>query len=239
MASKEDLINNLRVYTPDQIVEAIKAKTVTVYELSKSGNLTPLMRRRIEEKLASTVTEKEQTLEETTEPEINSEVQGSLNTNEDDSIEIPEASDDDYQSEITVAESPVVSATAEPPISSSNQTSNAYNYETPSNKGMFKRPFSFNGRIRRMEYGITFIIYFIWYMIINGVTVLGNVNEGTLIFCLITIIPMMWFLLAQSCKRCHDRGNSGWYQLIPFYSFVLLFGDGEEGSNDYGDNPKE
>jgi uncharacterized membrane protein YhaH (DUF805 family) len=50
---------------------------------------------------------------------------------------------------------------------------------------------------------------------------------------------MIWFLWAQNAKRCHDRGNSGWYQLIPFYFLVLLFGDGEEGENEYGDNPKE
>ena len=44
MATKSDILNNLREYTADEIVEAIKAGTVTVYELSKSGNLTPLMR---------------------------------------------------------------------------------------------------------------------------------------------------------------------------------------------------
>ena len=57
MATKSDILNNLREYTADQIVEAIKAGTVTVYELSKSGNLTPLMRRRIEERLAAKTTE--------------------------------------------------------------------------------------------------------------------------------------------------------------------------------------
>ena len=53
MASKSDILNNLREYTSDQIAEAINAGTVTMYELSKSGNLTPLMRRRIEEKLVA------------------------------------------------------------------------------------------------------------------------------------------------------------------------------------------
>lgn len=57
MATKSDILNNLREYTADQIVEAIKDGTVTVYELSKSGNLTPLMRRRIEEKLTAKTTE--------------------------------------------------------------------------------------------------------------------------------------------------------------------------------------
>ena len=57
MASKSDILNNLREYTSDQIVEAINAGIVTIYELSKSGNLTPLMRRRIEEKLAAKPTE--------------------------------------------------------------------------------------------------------------------------------------------------------------------------------------
>ena len=52
MGTKSDILNNLREFTADQIAEAIKAGTVTVYELSKSGNLTPLMRRRIEERLA-------------------------------------------------------------------------------------------------------------------------------------------------------------------------------------------
>ena len=38
MATKSDILNNLREYTADQIVEAIKDGTVTVYELSKSGD---------------------------------------------------------------------------------------------------------------------------------------------------------------------------------------------------------
>lgn len=52
------------------------------------------------------------------------------------------------------------------------------------------------------------------------------------------MIPMYWFMFAQGAKRCHDRGNSGWFQLIPFYSLWMLFGDSEPGTNEYGPNPK-
>ena len=47
-----------------------------------------------------------------------------------------------------------------------------------------------------------------------------------------------YFLIAQGAKRCHDRGNTGWYQLIPFYGLWMLFGDGDIGTNNYGANPK-
>jgi uncharacterized membrane protein YhaH (DUF805 family) len=99
---------------------------------------------------------------------------------------------------------------------------------------MFKNPFSFQGRIRRTEYGISMIIYAVIIIIMTAV---AQAENGAAII-LVAYIPLIWFLLAQATKRCHDRGNSGWYQLIPFYGFVLLFGDGDIGTNEYGPNPK-
>jgi uncharacterized membrane protein YhaH (DUF805 family) len=55
---------------------------------------------------------------------------------------------------------------------------------------------------------------------------------------LIIYMPFLWFTWAQGAKRCHDLGNSGWFQLIPFYSLWMLFKDGEYGENNYGVNPK-
>lgn len=239
MATKSDILNNLREYTADQIVEAIKAGTVTVYELSKSGNLTPLMRRRIEERLAAKPTETSSSA-----PEVAPTVEDApaLNLDEDSSedIEIPEAVDVDIPSEIAIPEAPIVTATAAPTFEPAKQeVSSASNTSTSSNKGMFKRPFSFNGRIRRTEYCLSFIIYMIWYGVINAMMETPEPSLGASLFVLISFIPMIWFLWAQNAKRCHDRGNSGWYQIIPFYVFVLMFGGSDEGSNEYGDNPKE
>lgn len=109
---------------------------------------------------------------------------------------------------------------------------------------MFKNPFSFNGRIRRLEYGISVIIYTVIYYAFIFVTAFNQDSiEGPSailsIIALLVFIPLFWFIIAQNAKRCHDRGNSGWWQLIPFYGLVLLFGDSEHGPNEYGPNPKD
>ena len=103
-------------------------------------------------------------------------------------------------------------------------------------QGMFSKPFSFEGRIRRTEYGISFIIYFVIAMIVR--VVLESGGDETAIIGL-AYIPMLWFLWAQGGIRCHDLGNNGWWQIIPFYVFWLIFAKGEFGiANQYGANPK-
>lgn len=99
---------------------------------------------------------------------------------------------------------------------------------------MFKAPFSFDGRIRRTEIGLTYIIYGVSAIIIG---LLMDISEN-FSFIGILFIPVIWFMWAQNAKRCHDRGNSGWYQLIPFYGLWMLFADSEIGENEYGLNPK-
>lgn len=104
---------------------------------------------------------------------------------------------------------------------------------------MFKNIFSFDGRIRRLEYGLTYLAYII---ITNSLELLIDSNfspDTAIIIYLIILIPILWIMLAQGAKRCHDRGNSGWYQIIPFYVFWMIFADGEPGPNEYGDNPKD
>jgi len=108
-----------------------------------------------------------------------------------------------------------------------------------SNKGMFKRPFSFKGRIRRLEYFLSGLIYAVWYGILRALQPsYWKEPSGFYWFWLMLIFPLCYFLLAQGAKRCHDRDNSGWYQIIPFYGLWMLFADGDEGNNSYGDSPK-
>jgi uncharacterized membrane protein YhaH (DUF805 family) len=99
---------------------------------------------------------------------------------------------------------------------------------------MFKNPFSFNGRIRRLEYGLTIVFYFAFWMIFF--LIVAAYPSAALLGVL--FIPVFWIMIAQAAKRCHDLGNSGWWQLIPFYRLWLLFADSNHGDNEYGSNPK-
>lgn len=101
---------------------------------------------------------------------------------------------------------------------------------------MFKNPFSFKGRIRRTEYGLSYIIYIIIFLSFNF-AVQDTGTFGIIIFLLV-YAGLLWFLLAQGAKRCHDLENSGIYQLIPFYFLWMLFAEGKNGTNRYGVNPK-
>jgi uncharacterized membrane protein YhaH (DUF805 family) len=103
---------------------------------------------------------------------------------------------------------------------------------------MFKNPFSFEGRIRRLEYGLTFIIYLVFYFLMLVITWAGEGTGAGVVIFLILIIPMIWFRLAQGAKRCHDIDKSGWWQIVPLFPFILLFKDGEAGENRFGENPK-
>ncbi|MHA7057133.1 DUF805 domain-containing protein [Aquimarina sp. M1] len=101
---------------------------------------------------------------------------------------------------------------------------------------MFKNPFSFSGRIRRLEYGLTYIIFMASFFLVGAFTEIVPEVESIIV---LMIIPSYWFLIAQGAKRCHDLGNSGFYQLIPFYGLLMIFGEGNHGTNKYGYNPKE
>ena len=100
---------------------------------------------------------------------------------------------------------------------------------------MFKDPFSFKGRIRRLEYLITIVIYCIVYFSLWFLT--RGTTYGVEVFWSMFLISSYIFI-AQGTKRCHDIGENGFYQFIPFYFFWLIIEDGIPKKNKYGLNPK-
>ena len=105
-------------------------------------------------------------------------------------------------------------------------------------QSMFSHPFSFSGRIRRLEFGLSYILYILLMVCI------GALSDEAPILGLFAI-PLIWFWLAQLCKRFHDRNQSGARILtliIPLYNIyvtlMLFFADGDAHENDYGFDPK-
>lgn len=232
MLSKSQILNNLRGYNVDEIAEAINNGVVSMYELSKTGELTPLLRKQIQSAM-------ERGKKDVDKVDIsNSEVGRPKNVIYQDSRD---ADEDVFPSNIVISsddnEMPtpvVVDDEAEP-----SQSTEVYFDITP--KRMFQSPFSFKGRIRRKEYWISMLIYYVWYFFLlfsTSMTEQSEKNLPLLLLALLLTIPAIWFIIAQNTKRCHDRGNSGWWQLIPFYGLWLLFANSEEGANRYGECPK-
>lgn len=100
---------------------------------------------------------------------------------------------------------------------------------------MFKNPFSFNGRIRRTEYGISYTLHIFFFY---GFVILSKTLNLEGYQLLIPLGASYWFLISQGAKRCHDLDNNGFYQIIPFYFLALIFSEGQRRTNQYGPDPK-
>ena len=120
------------------------------------------------------------------------------------------------------------------PVNNGNVVSNSNIVRSNNQKGMLILPFSFNGRIRRLEYSLSFIIF----VVVFGFMIHffeDGLDEGAAIL----LLPVFWFIIAQGAKRCHDMSLSGWMQLIPYFNpLALIFASGKIGDNKYGSNPK-
>lgn len=100
-------------------------------------------------------------------------------------------------------------------------------------KKMFTAVFSFKGRIRRLEFGLTYLAYWFFCLPMNVLSE-DEISAGFASIWLLLLIPVVWILLAQRTKRCHDLGYSGWWQLVPFFDLLLIFSKGEPQINQYG-----
>ncbi len=232
MAKKSEILNNLQRYSLEQIADAVRTGIVSMYELSKTGQMTPLMRRRIEGILSSTSVEHQLTKQPPVE-------QITIFPRDIPSTDIAVGESNELQNQ-DKDDIPEIIIPQEPMVSSGQLEIDMQNSNTTSNKGLFQHPFSFKGRIRRLEYGISYIIYIVYAFIASLIASLTieALEEGFVIILYALLIPAIWFMLAQGAKRCHDRGNSGWWQLIPFYWLWMLFAEGDKCSNEYGNNPK-
>lgn len=239
MATKKEILKNLGQFSPEEIADAVRAGTVSLYELGKEteGAFTPLLRQKVKQILAEPAKE---------------ESQAALKATLSNSKDVPMSSQvEKHPSAASMAINPSPAPIVTAPVLSTSSTdmsattSSAMQtpeevQEEPAKPGMFSRPFSFEGRIRRLEYGISIIIFYAFAFLCGmlAAAVTGGADNTAQMVAYIFLIPGYWFIWAQGAKRCHDRNNSGWYQIIPFYVLWMLFAPGDEEENDYGVSPK-
>ena len=105
----------------------------------------------------------------------------------------------------------------------------------------------FDGRARRKEYWMFFLINVVISVVLGAIDVLlgtfSQTGVGVLqsLYSLAVLIPS----IAVTVRRLHDTGRTGWWiliGLIPFIGGIILLIfmvlDSEPGTNQYGPNPK-
>ncbi len=102
------------------------------------------------------------------------------------------------------------------------------------NTKMFSHFLTFKGRSRRTEYIIVFVIVNALFRVATPMLAEGDPTVGESL----ALVAAFYIFLSTAVRRCHDRGHSGFYILIPLYYFYLLFADSVPGNNKYGNNPK-
>ena len=125
---------------------------------------------------------------------------------------------------------PVRSTVAAKPAATDRKVARVGNPERPANQTSIEVVGL--GRASRNEY----IPVFILCVTVQRVCEKSTSSLGV---CLAVSILAAVALIVESTRRLHDVGRSGWWQLVPFYSLVLLFSKGDEGPNDYGPDPRQ
>ena len=97
------------------------------------------------------------------------------------------------------------------------------------------RPFSFKGRIGRLQLILSYVVGFVAWFAIYALSELAlEYNSNIFLLFLACTAVFFWFLYAQCAKRCHDLGKSGAWMFVPFWNVLLFFAEGEEQDNQYG-----
>ena len=104
----------------------------------------------------------------------------------------------------------------------------------------FKNYFNFKGRARRKEF---WFFYLFSWVFLFGFSLIYELFYFDLLYLLRSLLYFVYFAsvipsLSLMVRRIHDSGKSGWFVLVPVYSFILMFIDSEQGTNKYGENPK-
>ena len=128
----------------------------------------------------------------------------------------------------------------ERPAQSSEEPGNTYSEQETEDVEAWRkrdsfRPFSFKGRIGRVQLILSYVVGFVaWFAIYALSEPALEYNSNIFLLFLACTAVFFWFLYAQCAKRCHDLGKSGAWMFVPFWNILLFFAEGEKGENQYG-----
>mgnify|MGYP001109976256 CR=1 FL=1 len=172
MASKKEILKNITNYSPEEIADAVRNGVVTLYELGKDteGAFTPLLKKRVKE-----------LLEQAPKPiEANNKEEISDTENSDISTSPTEVSSTPDELEIiNIEEDSSSPIQVEPQVAQTN---------VETKPGMFRNPFSFTGRIRRTEYGLSIIICFFINLFMQGIVSVAAESDAASAFLILYLI---------------------------------------------------
>ena len=115
-------------------------------------------------------------------------------------------------------------------------------------KSGIKKAATFSGRASRAEYWyfvlftilVSFAAGFVLALSIGANASTDQLNHATLVLRYVLYAVFFLPTLSLAVRRIHDTGRSGWFVLIPIYSFVLMFFQSDPNDNQYGPvNPIE
>lgn len=93
----------------------------------------------------------------------------------------------------------------------------------------------FTGRARRKEYWMFVFISTLISIVLAILAWIVRMPYLANIYSVAVMIPS----IAVGIRRMHDVGKSGWFGLIPIYNIILACTQGDEGENEYGEDPKQ
>ncbi len=101
---------------------------------------------------------------------------------------------------------------------------------------------TFAGRASRSEFWwfYLFTVLMSWGSMVVGTVVFGEAGGG--VFANLVSLAFFLPLLTVGARRLHDKGRTGWWQLLPFtiIGIIVLIvwwaSEGDDETNDYGES---
>ena len=98
----------------------------------------------------------------------------------------------------------------------------------------------FSGRTTRKDFWMFMLFFYLFYFIaafLDGLIGTFDYEEAIGLISGLYSLALLVPLIAIEIRRNHDANRSGWFILLPFYNFYLLFVRTHPEENDWGPVP--